>query len=133
VAAELMAHELDLGGRLSARRATFITRADIGGSVQTKEGLKAQDLRLRRKARAEGPLVGGTIRLGEKARAEDLFGTIVELGERATARRIFANTVRLSDGAAADEVTYTGSVDLRPGAQVRTPPRRADALPPFPL
>jgi len=133
VADELSADHLDLGGRVTARRAILRTRATIGGGVDTQEGMKSPRIVLRRKSRASGPLVGGVVELEEKARADDIYGDSVELRDKAVARRIFAATVRIHEGAAASEVYFTQSAEVSPGTTVASPPKKVDQLPSFPL
>jgi hypothetical protein len=130
---ELTGDRLELGGALSARRAVFVSLAEIGGRVSTKEGLKAGRVVLQRKSRVSGPLVGGAVELEDRARADDVYGGSVELGERTEVRRIYAARVRISSGSSVDEVTYTESAEIDPGARLRTPPHKVDALPAFPL
>ena len=129
----LTGNVLEVGGRIDARRAIFAADAEVGGAVSTREGLKASRITLRRKSRAAGPLVGGTIRIGAKATVEDLYGDLVELEEKAEARRVVARRVVLGDGATADQVVYTDSVELKAGARVRTPPQKVASLPAFPI
>ena len=129
----LTAERLELGGSLETRRAILSDLCEVGGNVTTQEGLKAARIRLQRKSRARGPLVGQTIEIERSAHVDDLFGGEITLEERAEARRIFGARVRLRDGASADEILYTDSVEVDARARVRSPPRKVDTLPPFPL
>ena len=78
-------------------------------------------------------MVGGRVELERGAQVEDVYGEQVELEESAEAARIFGVHVRLRDGASADAVTYTQTLEVAPGASVRTPPQKVGTLPTFPL
>jgi len=133
VGEELFGDRLELGGALTARRVVLASIAEIGGRVATQEGLKAARVVLQRKSRASGPVVGDSVELEDRARADDVYGQTVDLGEKSEVRRVFAARLRVRSGATVDEAVYTESADIDPGARLRAPPRRVDALPPFPL
>jgi cytoskeletal protein CcmA (bactofilin family) len=124
---------LEVGGKLEARRATFTDTVEIGGNAVTKDGLKAARIRLRRRSRVQGPVVGGDVQIERGARVEDVFGDVVELEERGEARRLVAARVRVLAGAEVQEVLYSVSAEVDPGARLGAPPRKVDPLPPFPL
>jgi cytoskeletal protein CcmA (bactofilin family) len=129
----LQAESLEIGGKLEARRAVIASAAEIGGQVNTREGLKADRIRLERKSRAYGPLVGGTVDLNRGSRVEDVYGERISLEEKVEARRVFGANVRMREGAHAEEVTYTGTLELAAGATVSRPPQKVASLPAFPL
>ncbi|HUJ77444.1 MAG TPA: hypothetical protein VLX64_00405, partial [Thermoplasmata archaeon] len=105
----------------------------VGGAIQTQEGVKAARLRIGRKARVSGPLVGGRVEIDSRARVEDVFGDSIDLGDRAEARRICAANVRLRDDSEVDEVLYTQSIEMGAHVRCRSPPRKVETLPAFPL
>jgi len=133
VGGTLSAEQVEVGGKIDAGRAVVRGTVEIGGVISTRDGAKAARLRIRAKGRATGPLVGGRVEVESRARAEDIYGEHVELGHKASARRIYAATVRLEDGSEVDEVQYTQSIEMGSGTRCRTPPRKVDALPTFPL
>jgi cytoskeletal protein CcmA (bactofilin family) len=124
---------LEVGGKLDALRAVFVDSVEIGGSAQTREGLKAARIRLEHRSRVSGPVVGDDVQLERGARVEDVYGQRVELAERCEARRVVAANVRVRAGASVGEVVYSGTADIDPSARLGTPPRKVDTLPPFPL
>jgi len=130
---ELTGQRLSVGGSLTARRAVLSGEAEIGGSIATQEGAKAERFRLRHRSKATGPLVGNSVEIESKGRVEDIYGGRVELGRKSVARRIFANVVRLEEGCEVEEVEYVESLDLGRNVRCRQPPRKVDHLPPFPI
>ena len=101
--------------------------------MSTKDGFKAERIVLKRRSRAQGPLVGQRVEVGAKCTVGDVYGRDVMLDSGAQAGRIFAENVTIGPGAVASEVTFTRSATIHPSAVVGRPPRQVSQLDAFPL
>ncbi|MCI4345966.1 MAG: hypothetical protein L3K07_04360, partial [Thermoplasmata archaeon] len=121
------------GGALTARSVVVSADAELAGSVRTEKGLKARSIELERKSEVSGPLVGESVRLGRKCRANSIWGDTVRLGERCEVERVYGRSVELDDGCHVGEVQYTERIATGAQVSVRSPAEKVSTLPPPPL
>lgn len=81
----------------------------------------------------QGAIVAGSVTLGRKSHAEEVWGRTVEVGADAEVRRIVAETVVLERDAHVGHVEYVGELSLGRGARIDEPPVKLASLPAFPL
>jgi hypothetical protein len=101
--------------------------------VRTQGGLKARRIEVGKRSTVVGPLIGDSIELGRKARAEDLYGGTIEIDERAQVRRVYGERIRLGDGVRVEELWYTGDLRVDGEAEFTRPPQKVSQLPDRPL
>lgn len=125
---------LEVGGRLRAGRIDVTDRAELGGQVETRRGLKARYLILSRDTRAVGTIVAERLEVGPYARIEDAWAQEARLDHDVRVRNLYADHVELArDVRCEGEVLYVTEARVDPAARCASPPRRVTQLPPAPV
>ncbi len=132
VRGDLRAVDLEIGGEGSARRAVLEGRAEVGGHVATAGGVFAHEIRLERRATVVGPLVGATVILGRKARAEAVYGRTVRLEDGSTATSVAGEVVSVGDRCEVGSLRYSHELVVGREATFRVPPQKVESVTPFP-
>ncbi|MDA4135474.1 MAG: hypothetical protein OK449_00570 [Thaumarchaeota archaeon] len=143
---------LRVSGKFSAKKALVTNEAEVFGSVETQDGLKAKSVLVRSGTRCAGPIIGENVEVGESgpgvsafvlgqrlrfqtstSRVQDVYASRVVIGPGSRAGRIFAETVQLGSGCDVDEVTYVSKLTVDGHVKIARPVRKVDKLkdPPF--
>ena len=112
---------------------------EIGGAILTKNGVKAGSIVIGDRGRVRGPLFGcqgghpeckHSVRIGEKADVEAVYGKTVTLEEKSRATLVHGVDVRIEPGCRIlGEVLYSGSLDADEGVLFTVSPKKVESLP----
>jgi cytoskeletal protein CcmA (bactofilin family) len=138
---------LKVSGKFCADRALVSKDAEIYGAVDTRKGLKAISVLIRRGTRCTGPIIGETVEVGGSgpglsafmwgqrlrvqagtSEVEDVYASSLIVGAGSRAKRIFAETVDLGSGCDVDEVTYVRELKLADHVKILRPVKKVDNL-----
>jgi cytoskeletal protein CcmA (bactofilin family) len=124
---------IDIGGAIEASQIQA-NRVEIGGSVTTEKGVKASSILIGDRGRARGPLVGDTVRIGERADVEELHGKNIILEERSRAKLVHGVALRIESGCRLEgPVLFTGSINADEDVSFAVEPKKVELLPAPPL
>ena len=130
VGGELTAQQIEVGGKLYARKANARSKLCVGGSIETVEGVEASFVRIGRRGRVEGPIRADEALVGKRARVEDIYANEITLERKARARNLYGERIRLESGCQiTGEVKYTESLEAAPGVSFAKTPQKTDELP----
>jgi cytoskeletal protein CcmA (bactofilin family) len=156
VSGTLTGGSIRVGGKIKTIHALLVGYADIAGSVDTKQGLKASKVVLRSGSRCEWPIVAGAVDVGQsymnvgawetewmgqnismrlvgkQTKVQDIYATDIHLGVACSAGKIFGQNIQIERGCVVDQITYTGKLKLPEdpkSAYIHHPPRKVDKLP----
>ena len=143
---------LRVSGKLSADKIDVSEEADVGGKLETKNGLKAKLVIVRTGSHCDGSLAADRVEIGKSsdltygrwgmtlaakwasagafAKAEDVYAKEVVIGPMSRVGRIFAESVKLEQGSAAEQITYSRELKMDFGAAVSQKPIKVDQLQP---
>ncbi len=150
----VISNDLRLGGRLRAPTVGISGTADIAGSLETTEGLRANLIRVTGGSRCTGPLLGDRIEIGKSkiivanwnkkwfgqtialrlvgrmTRVEDVYGKEVFLGSSSQSRKVYGEIVEVGKCAVAEQVTYTKELKgSASSGRFSKPPQKVSRLP----
>jgi hypothetical protein len=148
----LSAGRAKINGRFAAKKAIIDEEADISGTLETRDGMKANTVLVRTGSRCRGPLVAGTVVVGQSgpgfsafalgqrmrvqagtSQVEDVYADRVSLGAGSRAGRIFAKTVALGSGCDIEEVTYVDELKTSDHVKIQRTVKKVATLPEPPL
>ena len=126
----LNAGRIEVGGSLEAQEVK-VEDIEIGGSIVTQKGVRAESITIGDRGRARGPLFGNSIRVGEKADVEALYGKNIVIEENGKAGIVHGESVRIESGCRIlGEVLYSGSLDADKDVSFAVEPKKVSSLPP---
>jgi len=132
VGGTLNAHEIETGGRLEAAEVK-VHEIEVGGAISTDKGVKADSITIGDHGRVRGPLIGGKIRIGQRADVEALYGKSITLEERSKAASIHGVDIRIgSHCSILGEVLYSGSLETDEQVSLAVQPKKVESLPEAP-
>jgi len=124
----LKARSIRVDGITQARRVE--ANSIEGEEIITSLGAKADQVEITKKGRAKGPIVAGTVIVGDMARAEDIYAQNVQLRRGSQARNIYAARIDVEARATVrGEVKYTGSIQAEEGSMFTNKPEKVMELP----
>ena len=124
---------IEIGGVIEASQIQA-NRIEIGGSITTEKGVRANSIEIGDPGRVRGPLVGDTVRIGERADVEELYGKDITLQEGCRARLVYCVKLRIESRCRIEgAVLYTGSIDADEDVSFSKEPMKVESLPNSPL
>jgi cytoskeletal protein CcmA (bactofilin family) len=103
---------------------------DIGGSIETSEGVAASFVRIGRRGEAKGSIRAKEVIVGERARVEDVYADKIILEEKAQARNLYGQTIHLEYKCEiVGEVLYTEHLETEEDVHFAKPPMKVEKLP----
>ncbi len=127
---EISAKDIEVGGVLRSRKATVEERVEVGGSIDTVEGVTAGFVEIGKRGKIRGPVRADQVVISRDAHAEDIYGKKVLLGKGVHAENIYGeNIVIESHCHISGEVQYTGELRMNEHVSLAKKPQKVDKLP----
>lgn len=128
----LTAKRVEVGGWIEAMEIKA-REVEVGGSTVTERGVRAESIVIGDRGRVKGPLIGGTINLGERSEAEEVYGENITLEERSKAESVKGVNIEIESGSKVlGEVLYSESLDADEDVSFAVEPRKVSARPEAP-
>ncbi len=124
----LQAGSIRVGGLTQAKR---VEAKDIeANELITDSGAKAELIEIVRKGRAKGPIMGGSVVIGDMARVQDIFAEDVQLRRGCRARNIYATRICVEPRVRiSGEVKYSDMIDTEDYGGFAHEPEKVRKLP----
>jgi cytoskeletal protein CcmA (bactofilin family) len=128
----LTAKRVEIGGWIEALEIKA-QEVEVGGSTVTERGVRADSIVIGDRGRVKGPLIGGTVYLGERSEAEQVYGENITLEERSKVESIRGAHIEIESGCRIlGEVLYSESLDADEDVSFAVEPKKTPALPEAP-
>jgi predicted acyltransferase (DUF342 family) len=125
----LIAERIEIGGWLEATEIK-VEDIEVGGSLSTKNGVRADSITIGDRGRVRGSLFGNMIKLGERCDVESVYGKRITIEERSRAGIVHGVDVRIESRCKIQgEVLYSGSLDADEDVTFAEQPKKVDAVP----
>jgi predicted acyltransferase (DUF342 family) len=127
---EISARSIEVGGLLRSRKATAEERVEVGGSINTVEGVSGRVVEIGRRGEVRGPMRADQIIIGKEARAGSIYGREVLMESGAQAENVYGESVTIeSHCQIRGEVQYTNELRVGDNVSLAKTPTRVDKLP----
>jgi len=124
---------IDIGGAIEAFQ-IYAASIEVGGSIKTEKGVKANTIEIGDRGRVRGSLVADAIRIGERADVEELYGKNIVLEESCRAKLVHGVDLRIESRCRIEgAVLYTGSMNADDDVSFSVEPKKVESLPDAPL
>ncbi|MEM2452325.1 MAG: hypothetical protein QW481_05010, partial [Candidatus Methanomethylicia archaeon] len=125
---------LEVGGKVKARSIIAEEYIDVGGEIETDNGAKAKIIKLGKRGKAKGPLIGGEIHLGRESEVEDIYAENLVMGSESEAENIYVKTAVIRDECTIHgKIYYTEKIEVGRNVHLTFEPQKVQELPKPPL
>ncbi|RKX41908.1 MAG: hypothetical protein DRP27_10155 [Thermotogae bacterium] len=108
--------------------------AEIGGRMTTVKGLKARRIRIGRRSRVSGPLIGEHVRIERGAEVGDVYAKVLVMGRDSSAENLYIERGKINRGCRIyGSIKYLEDVKVDREAEVSEAPEKVHSLPQPPL
>jgi cytoskeletal protein CcmA (bactofilin family) len=129
----LRARRVQVGGRIEAEKVEAVEDIKTN-TLLTRLGAVARNIEIGKRGEVEGPLVGETILIRDRARVEDVHGQRVTLRRGCRAHNVYGATVVIEDGCRiSGEMKYTERLEADRDVAFAVGPAKVEKLPDPPL
>jgi len=129
IGGELSAQDVEVGGRLYARKVTANAKVSVGGSVETVDGVHATQVRIGRRGEVKGPIKADKAVISANARVEDVSAKKIVLERDVRAGNLYGERIELESGCHINgAVQYTKNLETGRGIIFAKTPEKVDKL-----
>jgi cytoskeletal protein CcmA (bactofilin family) len=130
VSGDIYARNIKIGGILLSKKVTVEEGVEVGGRIETLEGVTGHLIEIRRRGEVRGSLRGDHIIIGRQATAEDIYGKTIELKRGAYARNVYGEIIIIeSDCHINGKIQYTNQLKANEHISFAKPPQKVEKLP----
>ena len=115
---------------LNAKKIEADEHVEVGGSVETEDGVEAKFFRIGKRGRVHGPIRADRVIIGKEAQVEDIYGREIILRHEARARNVYGEIISIESGCHIDgEIKYTRELRMNERVYLAKQPQKVDKLP----